>query len=86
MDGPFATLLGLNHRRKAEACATFATHTKQMARQARRYREAGRAWANSPNQSLGLEEELLDAPVEKFADVKLVFGGAGDFVNPAKLL
>ena len=31
------------------------------------------------------ENEFLDAPVEEFGDVKLVFGGAGDFVNPAEL-
>src|SRR5690349_227248 len=32
-----------------------------------------------------LEAQLLDAPVEKFGDIKLAFAGAGDFVNPAKL-
>lgn len=33
----------------------------------------------------GLEVQLLDAPVEKFGHVKLVFAGAGDFVDPAEL-
>ena len=32
-----------------------------------------------------LEVQLLDAPVEKLGDVKLVFAGAGDFVDPAEL-
>src|SRR6266851_4488289 len=31
------------------------------------------------------ENEFLDAPVQDFGDVELVFGGAGDFVNPAEL-
>src|SRR5437764_5082884 len=32
-----------------------------------------------------LKAQLLDAPVEKFRDEKLVFAGTSDFVNPAKL-
>src|SRR5712664_3607128 len=31
------------------------------------------------------ENQFLDAPVQNFGDVEFVFGGAGDFVNPAKL-
>src|SRR5258708_37330602 len=31
------------------------------------------------------ENEFLDAPVQNFGDVERVFGGAGDFVNPAEL-
>ena len=31
------------------------------------------------------EDEFLDAPIQKFGDVELVRGGAGDFVNPAEL-
>src|SRR5712664_4131250 len=31
------------------------------------------------------ENPFLDAPVQNFGDVEFVFGGAGDFVNPAKL-
>ena len=31
------------------------------------------------------KDEFLDAPVQNFGDVELVFGGAGDFVNPAEL-
>ena len=31
------------------------------------------------------ENEFLDAPVQDFCNVKFVFGGAGDFVDPAEL-
>src|ERR1700720_3510075 len=31
------------------------------------------------------ENEFLDAPVQNFGDVEFVFGGAGDFVDPAEL-
>ena len=33
----------------------------------------------------GLEDQFLDAPVQDFGDVQLIFGGAGDFVDPAEL-
>ncbi len=33
----------------------------------------------------GLEDEFLDAPVQKFGDVEFVRGRAGDLVNPAEL-
>src|SRR5260370_3556550 len=32
-----------------------------------------------------LKDEFLDAPIQKFRDVELVRGGAGDGVNPAEL-
>src|SRR5258706_14988613 len=31
------------------------------------------------------ENEFLDAPVQDFCNVQVVFGGAGDFVDPAEL-
>src|ERR1700741_4495850 len=31
------------------------------------------------------EDEFLNAPIQKFGDVKLVWEGASDFVNPAEL-
>src|SRR5258706_15724759 len=31
------------------------------------------------------ENEFLDAPVQDFCNVQVVFGGAGDFVGPAEL-
>src|SRR5437763_5211948 len=33
-----------------------------------------------------LENQLLHAPIQELGDVELVFRGAGDFVNPSKLL
>jgi hypothetical protein len=33
----------------------------------------------------GVQPQLLRPPVEQFADMEFVFGGAGNFVDPAEL-
>src|SRR5256886_7755417 len=42
-------------------------------------------WSSDVCSSDLSEDEFLDAPVQNFGDVEVVFGGAGDFVNPAEL-
>src|SRR5712692_249200 len=47
---------------------------------------AGATRARKPSSSAtGFENQFLDAPVQDFGDIELIFGRASHFVNPAEL-